>query len=545
MAVKKQSFMNGVLVIMVSQILIKVFGFIYRVIITNFEQFSDTGNSYYGSGFTVYTLILAVATMGIPNTISKLVSEKMAIGDKRGAHRIFRTAMYLFTFIGVMFAVMLFVGSGFISNTILANPGVKYTLMALAPAIIFVAMSAVLRGYFVGMGSMMEYSKAQVLEQIVNSAFSIIFVVMLLNRTPEIMAAGSTLATTVAASTAFFYMLTYYNKNKKDIWKEIEKSEKFAVIPRKTIVKKLISYVIPISFGSVVVALSNVIDTVTVMNGLQKFGLTLAEANKQFGILLGKVDILMSVPLSINVAFSVALVPFISSAMAKKDKKAAVDKINFSIKTSVLIALPCAAGMCLLANNIFGLIFPNAQEGAWLLQIQCWVLLFSVVAQTLYGSLQGLGKLYVPGLCLLTGAFMKYILNVIFIPKYGIVVPTITTIIYQAITCTLSFVILYRTLKEIPNVKELFLKPALATGIMGLFTFLCNKGLSYISIPNSINTVITILVAIVVYMVVLVKCGILSHDEIMQLPYGNRICNLIDKKKEGFYITLANIDISR
>ena len=159
MAVKKQSFMNGVLVIMVSQILIKVFGFIYRVIITNFEQFSDTGNSYYGSGFTVYTLILAVATMGIPNTISKLVSEKMAIGDKRGAHRIFRTAMYLFTFIGVMFAVMLFVGSGFISNTILANPGVKYTLMALAPAIIFVAMSAVLRGYFVGMGSMMEYSK--------------------------------------------------------------------------------------------------------------------------------------------------------------------------------------------------------------------------------------------------------------------------------------------------------------------------------------------------------------------------------------------------
>ena len=268
------------------------------------------------------------------------------------------------------------------------------------------------------------------------------------------------------------------------------------------------------------------------MNGLQKFGLTLAEANKQFGILLGKVDILMSVPLSINVAFSVALVPFISSAMAKKDKKAAVDKINFSIKTSVLIALPCAAGMFLLANNIFALIFPNAQEGAWLLQIQCWVLLFSVVAQTLYGSLQGLGKLYVPGLCLLTGAFMKYILNVIFIPKYGIVVPTITTIIYQAITCTLSFIILYRTLKEIPNVKELFLKPALATGIMGLFTFLCNKVLSYISIPNSINTVITILVTITVYMVVLLKCGILSYDEIMQLPYGNKICNLLDKNKK-------------
>ena len=174
MAIKKQSFMNGVLVIMFSQILIKVFGFIYRIVLTNFPQFADEGNSYYGSGFQVYTFILAIATMVIPNTISKLVSEKMAIGDKRGAHRIFRTAMYLFTLIAICFSLILFFGASFISTNILANPGVKYTLMALAPAIIFVAMSAVLRGYFVGMQNMMEYSKAQVIEQIVRVSIIII-----------------------------------------------------------------------------------------------------------------------------------------------------------------------------------------------------------------------------------------------------------------------------------------------------------------------------------------------------------------------------------
>lgn len=533
MAVKKQSFMNGVLIIMFSQVLIKVFGFIYRVILTNFKEFSDVGNSYYGSGFTVYTLILAVATMGIPNTISKLVSEKIAIGDKRGAHRIFRTAMYLFTFIGILFAILLFFGSTFIANTILSNPGVKYTLMALAPAIIFVAMSAVLRGYFVGMGNMMEYSKAQVIEQIINSAFSIIFVVMLLGSTPEIMAAGSTLATTVAASTAFAYMLIYYNKNKKDIWKDIEKSEKFELTPRKKIVRKLISYVIPISFGSVVVALSNVIDTVTVMNGLQKFGLSLEEANRQFGILLGKVDILMSVPLSINVAFSVALVPFISSAMAKGNKKSVFDKINFSLKTSFFIAIPCAIGMFLLSDNIFALIFPNAQEGAWLLRIQCWVLIFSVVAQTLYGALQGLGKLYVPGACLLTGAVVKYILNVVLIPKYGVIISPISTIVFQAITCILSFILLFKALKNIPNIKEILLKPLFASIIMGIFTFLCNKILSYININNAINTVISILVAIAVYVIVILKFRLLNNDEIMQLPYGNKICQMLDKSKKN------------
>lgn len=532
MAIKKQSFMNGVLVIMFSQVLIKVFGFLYRIILTNFKEFSDVGNSYYGSGFTVYTLILAIATTGIPNTISKLVSEKMSIGDKRGAHRIFRTALYVFTIIGVSFSLLLFFGADFIATKILSNPGVKYTLMALAPAIIFVAMSAVLRGYFVGMGNMMEYSKAQVIEQIVNSLFSIIFVVMLLDSTPEIMAAGSTLATTVAASTAFLYMLIYYNKNKKDIWEDIKKSKKFAITPRSKIVKKLISYAIPISLSSVVVALSSVIDTATVMSGLQAKGLSLEEANEQFGVLLGKVDILNSVPLSINVAFSVALVPFISAAMARNDKKAAVDKINFSIKMSAIIALPCAAGLCILAKPIFNLLFPNAPLGANLLQIQCWMIVFAVIAQTLYGSLQGIGKLYVPGICLIIGATVKYLINVIFVPKYGIVVPTISTVIYQFIACTLAFIMLFKFLKQKPNLKELFLKPILATLVMSIVVILLSKLAVYININNAVSTIVIILLAVVTYVYCILKFNVLTKEQIMQIPYGNKICKILEKTKK-------------
>lgn len=532
MAVKKQSFMNGVLIIMISQVLIKIFGFIYRVIITNFPQFADEGNSYYGSGFQVYTLLLAIATTGIPNTISKLVSEKMAIGDKRGAHKIFRTAMCVFSLIAIIFSLGLFFGSGFISTCILKNPGVKYTLMALSPAIIFVAMSAVLRGYFVGMQNMMEYSKAQVLEQIINSIFSVIFVVMLLDSSPEIMAAGSTLATTVAASSAFIYLLIYYNKNKKDIWNEMKRSEKFALDSTKKIAKKLISYAIPISLGSVVVALSGVIDLVTVMDGLQKFGYDIVTANEKFGILLGKVDILNAVPLSINVAFSVALVPFISAAIAKKNKKEAINKINYSLKISALIALPCAVGLCILAAPIFKLLFPNAPEGAPLLQIQCWMIIFSVIAQTLYGSLQGLGKIYVPGVCLAVGAIVKYILNVIFVPIYGEVVPAVTTVIYNFIACSLAFFCLFKVLRKKPNLKELFLKPIIATIAMAFVTILVSKMLVYINLSNTINTVITILSAIIAYMIFIVMFRVLKEDEIRQLPYGNKICKVLNKVKK-------------
>lgn len=529
MAIKKQSFMKGVLVIMFSQILIKLLGFVYRVVLTNFPQFADEGNSYYGSGYTVYTLILAIATMGIPNTMSKLISEKMAIGDKRGAHRIFKTALAVFTIIAVCFALGLFFGSGFIATHILANPGVKYTLMALSPAIIFVAMSAVLRGYFVGMQNMTEYSKAQIIEQIVNSVCSIVFVVMLLDTKPEIMAAGSTLATAVSASTAFFYLLSYYNKNKKEIWEEVQRSEKFAIEPRKKIVKKLISYVIPISFGSVVVALSSVIDLATVMSGLQKFGYSLQEANEKFGIILGKVDILVAVPLSINVAFSVALVPFVSAAMAKKDKAEASKKINFSLKISSLIALPCTAGLFVLAPNIFNLLFPNASEGAYLLQIQCFMIIFSVLAQTIYGSLQGMGKLFVPGTCLAIGAAIKYALNVLLVPKYGEVIPAITTVIYNAVACTLTFIILFKTLKERPDFVNLFVKPLLATLAMAITTVLINKVLLVIGISYNISTILTILFAVGSYVVYMRVFRVLDKDEVKQLPMGEKLTKILVK----------------
>ncbi len=529
MAVKKQSFLKGVFVIMVAQILIKILGFVYRVVLTNIKEFSVIGNSYYGSGFSVYAFLLAIATLGIPNTISKLVSERIAVGDRKGAHKIFKTAMVLFTIIGIIFGLILFFGSDFISNNILKNPGVKYTLMALSPAIIFVAMTATIRGYFVGMQNMEEYSKAQILEQVINSSFSIIFVLMLIGRTPEVMAAGSTLATTLATMTSFFYLLRYYMKNRKDIWKDIRSSSVFKEESRKSIVKKLISYVIPISFGSVIVTLSSLVDTITVVRCLQQFGYTLEEANIQYGILSGKVETLNALPLSINVAFSVALVPFVATAIAQGRKKDASDKINLSIKTSAIIALPCAVGLSLMSTEIFRLIFPNALSGANLLAIQAYTVIFSVVAQTLYGALQGLGKLYVPGICLAIGIAVKYAINVIFIPKYGEVVAPIATIIYQMIACTFSFVLLFKYMKEKPNLKELFGKVIISTIIMAVSILGLKYFFASINMAGAVATFAIIGIAMLIYFVSIFALKIFTKEQILELPMGSKVYSFVAK----------------
>ena len=532
LAIKKQTFMKGVLVIMISQIIIKIFGFIYRVILTNIDGFQDVGNSYYGSGYKVYAFILAIATMGIPNTISKLVSEKFALGDKRGAHKIFRTAMMVFTGVGVFFGLVLFFSADYVSINILSNPGVKYTLMVLSPAIVFVSMAAVFRGYFVGMQNMVAHSVAQIIEQIVNSILSVVFVMCLLSKSPEVMAAGSTAATAVATLVALLYLSMYYKKSRKDIWRQISEADRFDGERRKDIVKKLIQYVIPISFGSVVVALAGIIDLVTVMDGLEKFGYTLSQANEKFGILLGKVDILTSVPLALNVAFSTSLVPAVTAAITKKDKKEAIYKINYSMKVSSIIAFPCAVGLCVLASPIIQLIFPNAGEGAYLLQIEAYIVIFSVLAQTAYGALHGLGKLYVPGTALLIGAIVKYLFNYIFVPIAGEIVVPITSVLYQLIAATIAISVLYRTLKTKFDKKNIIMKPLVATLTMGISVILSYKLLLYISKSNGIATLTSIVVAVVVYMLVITLLRPLTKDEVKELPYGNQICNVAEKLKK-------------
>lgn len=87
---KRSSFMQNVLILMFAQIMVKVLGLVYKFVITNFEGFGDTGLGYYSAGYQIYSLLLALSSIGIPSVVSKLVSERIAKGDNKGAQRIFK-----------------------------------------------------------------------------------------------------------------------------------------------------------------------------------------------------------------------------------------------------------------------------------------------------------------------------------------------------------------------------------------------------------------------------------------------------------------------
>ena len=531
------SFMKNVVILICSQLLIKVLGLIYKLVITNIEGFGDTGLGYYSAGYQIYSLLLTLSSIGIPSVISKLVSERIAIGDTKGAQRIFKVAFRFFTTLGLVLSIGLYFGSDFIATNILNVPDVAYVMKVLSPAIVFVAMSAVFRGYFSGQQNMKPTSVSQTLEQFLNCVLSITFVYACIGKDTYIMAAAGNLSTTFAIVLTFIYLFIYYKKRKLDTSKSIESPEKNKT--NKQLLKTILGISIPITVSSLISVISGVIDTATVSNCMQiaYSGIESSkEALEQIAMsatgILSKVDTLVSFPLAINLAFSTALVPAISEALAKKDKETASRRLSFSFFASLIIVLPCAIGFISLAQPILSMIYPTASDGAGVFQIASVSMILTALSQTMTGGLYGVNQSKIPAIAAGIGAVIKFILNMILIsnPNINIYGASISSFVYQVIV----FIICYRVLNSHVNMhiklKTHIIKPVISAVGMGIIVYM-GYNIIHMFLGNTISTLLAICLGAISYVLLILFTKTLSKEDIMMIPYGTKIYSILVKLK--------------
>ncbi len=545
---KKETFIQGIITLIFSQLLIKLLGMVYTIYLTNREGFGDQGNGIVAASYQIYAMLLTISSIGVPSAISKLVSEKIAIGDHKGGHRIFKIAFATFSVIGIVGSLMLFLGAGMIAKEWLQIPEAEMTLVALSPAIFFVAISSVLRGYFNARQNMKATARSQTLEQIFKTALTIGFVeviAIMSNVSTQWMAAGATLATTVATLAGFGYLYMYYKVRRKEIGKEIKMSVNYKSERRRNIIKKILLVAAPIALTAIMSSLNKNIDSFTVVRNLKEF-MPEAEAIAQYGILGGKVDMLTSLPLSFNVAFATALVPAIAAAKARKDKKTITKKSSFSLLTSMLIGLPCTVGMFLFAGPILSLLFPNANDGAMILQISSIAIIFTILDQTINGILQGYGKLAIPAISLGAGVLVKLILNLILvpIPEIGVNGAAIASVACHVVAFIIAITALRKNVKLDLTFTKFVVKPILAVTIMGIcsyFTYdiLLDIGAKYVDQINNfigigyhnVVTLASILVAGIIYVLAVLALKVFSKEELYEIPMGNKIVKVLEKIK--------------
>lgn len=534
---KKESFMKSVFVLMASQMLIKLLGVIYKLYLTNREGFGDKGNAIYSSGFQIYALFLTISSVGIPGALAKLVSERVAIGDYKGAHRIFKIAFVTFGLIGFISSSILFLGAKYIANSVLQIPEAEMTLVALSPSIFFVSISSVIKGYFNGRESLKVSANAQSLEQLSKTALSVIIVEFLAIATQvntSIMAAGANLATTLATILCFLYLYNYYKKMKKEIIYEIKNSHNYKVTRIRKTIKQILSVSIPMSMGAILGTINRNIDSITIVRGLKAF-LTEEQAKIQYGILSGKIDTLVTLPMSFNMAFATALVPSISSEKASGNLETIKKRISFSLLITILIGMPCMIGMMIFSKQILELLFPNATSGSFIYKISCLSIIFIVLEQTISGALHGMGKMLSPAIALFIGVIVKLILNCYLVPINpemfilgGTAGAAFSTVICHIIAVTIEFKILKKSINIKFDRKKFIIKPVLATTIMGIIAYI-----SYVYtmplIGSKQSTIIALAIGIIIYIILIFVLKVFSKEEIFMIPFGKKIYGILRK----------------
>ena len=560
---KSHSFMGNVVIVLVAQLMVKLLGMVYRIVITNIDGFGDKGNGFYTAGFQIYTVLLAISSVGIPNAIAKMVSERTALKDYKGADRIFKTAFLLFAAIGLVCSAILYFGADFYAVSIINMPGAEYSIRALAPSIFFVCVSSVVRGYFQGMNNMDATSRSQVLEQIFKCSLTIIFVVAAIGQTPEIMAAWANAASSAATLLSFGYLAVFYKKRRSGIREQLRQTAAETISTGTgRLMRSILMLSIPISLASIITAVNRVIDTATITRGIEAafaagipehldnagkivaaiLNPTKAQLNDEavrLAGMLSKSDVLINTPLALNFAFATVLVPTIAGALAVGDKEKASKTASYSFLISTILILPCAIGYISLAKPIYNVIYPGASLGYDMLAMTAVSLLFSGLSQTMSGTLQGIGKVYVPAIGLLIGCIVKVILNVVLIriPSINIYGAVISTIVCQITAFLISFVVMskYITLKI--TLFKYVLKPLGAGLVMGAAAFGVHRVITMLLgtdfVGNLVATLSAIAIGAVLYIALIFILKTLDKDEIEMLPAGSAIYRIM--KKIGLY----------
>ena len=252
---KKGSFVQGAAILGIAGLVVKVIGAAFRIPLAN--TIGLIGTSYYDTAYPYYSWLLVISTSGLPTAISKMVSERVTLGDYRGAHRVFTTAMQILCCIGLLTSILMFFGSDYIARLHML-PEAAYCFKALAPALFFVALMCAYRGYMQGMQQMVPTAISQVVEQVGKLVVGLSLAFMLLDQGPEYAAMGALIGVTVSELLALVYVMLSYRRRWPRIRARLERSVRREVEP---VASRLLAIALPITIGASISPLASVVDS--------------------------------------------------------------------------------------------------------------------------------------------------------------------------------------------------------------------------------------------------------------------------------------------
>lgn len=535
-----KSFLVQGSVLAAAGVITKIIGAVYRVPLVNI--LGDKGMGYYGVAFQIYAIALTLTSYSLPLAVSKLVSARNAVGQYRNAHKVFRIALSFAFTVGGSAALLIFFGADIIASHIMKMSLSAYALRVLAPCILVVAVLGVFRGFFQGNKSMIPTAFSQVLEQIVNAAVSIMGAYFLLklakaakkgeNYSLAMAAVGGTLGTMAGAVFALLFLMFVFAAYQRVMKRQRRRDRTRRRESYEHIFRALLFTIAPVLLSSTVYNLSGVIDNAMFGTIMSAQGHAESDYAGLLGILSGKYDTIINVPLAFSNALGASLVPSLVATAKSGNRRQVNSKISLFVRFNMMIAIPSAVGLFVLAKPILDLIFftENNDVSAKMLQIGAVSVIFYCLSTVTNAVHQGLDNMMVPvksaSISLVVHIVSLFVMMVVF--QWGIYGVVVSKIVFSATASMLNSHALRQKVGYIQEQKKTFLIPLLASAIMGALS-LGAYSLFRLLIGQKPATLVAILIAVAAYGAALVLLGGVSEEEMAEIPKGRLLAKVCRK----------------
>lgn len=533
---KKDGFVMQAGILAIAGIVCRIIGLLYKSPLTSI--IGDEGNGYYGFAYNIYTIILLISSYSIPSAISKVIAQKLELREYKNAHKIFKCALLYVVLVGGVASLFAFFGAG----TLVTSNSVP-VLRVFAPTILLSGLLGVLRGYFQAHKTMLQTSVSQILEQILNAVVSIgaayLFIQMVADKDDTTKAVygaiGSALGTGVGVLTALLFMLAIYMMNRKMIRRRIARDVSHKEETTEEVFKLIFSVVTPFILSTCIYNLTTSLNQTLytkIFMGLK--GVAEEEASSAYGIFSIKAMTVVNIPVAFASAMSSAVIPSISGCFARGEKKEAKKKIHQAIHTVMLISIPSAVGLFVLAEPVMGVLFPQKESlalAASLLRYLSVTVIFYGLSTLSNAILQGIGKVNVP---VRNAAIALVLQTAVIVPlliytDLNLYCFVIATVIYSFAMCILNSHAMKKAMNYKEKIAKTYIMPLFAAVIMGVAAGGVYYGMYTFVKRNLICLAAAIVVAVIVYFVVLIKIGGLTEKELKAMPKGTLLVRVAKK----------------
>lgn len=538
----KKSLLKGAAVMAFAGIIVKVLGAFFRIPLANY--IGDVGMANYSPAYSLYSFLLVFATAGLPVAISKMVSERYAVGQFREAERVFKISRALMIIMGTIGFFVLFLFSDFIAESI-NLPGSSLSMKATAIALLLVPIMSSYRGYFQGMQEMRPTAISEIAEQTFRVCFGLILAKVIMGAQYEFLgytaeqrgAAGGCFGASAGAVGGLAVMLIVYIAARKNIKERIRNDRTSKHEAAGTILKKIAVIAIPITIGAAIMPIVNLIDAGIVKTRLLSSGWESTAADSLYGQLTGFAAPIIQFPQVFMMAIVMSLVPMVSAANSLGDRHELHNHISLGMRMTTIIALPAAIGMFVLSEPILTLLYASQKASAVsasaCLQIYAISFIFLAIETTATGSLQGIGKQHIPVINLCIGVVAKFVVTWVLtaIPFINVKGAAIGSAAAYFIAMVLDLYAVRKYSGTRFSIRLTVIKPLISAVIMGIIVLIAYKCVFALLGSNVVATMVSILIGVVVYGLMILRTRAIEREELMTISIGRKLVAVCDKLK--------------